>query len=158
MAGSKMVITGGAGFIGSHLADALALESDVVVVDNFSAGKRANLTQATRAGATVVKRDLLRGDLGSIFRRANVVYHFAANPDVRLGRAGTKSSIDENVIVTHRVLEACRAPKVPQTLFPSTSTSYGEATVAPTPQAHGPPEPLSRHGPTKPPTPPPLPP
>src|SRR2546430_8460213 len=97
MAGSKMVITGGAGFIGSHLADALALESDVVVVDKLSAGKRSNLAQSIKAGATLVKRDLLRGDLGSIFRRANVVYHFAANPDVRVGRAGTKPSIDENV-------------------------------------------------------------
>src|SRR2546428_9936610 len=122
MAGSKWVITCGAGFIGSHLADAHALESDVVVVDNFSAGKRANLTQATRAGATVVKRELLRGDLGSIFRRADVVYHFAANPDVRLGRAGTKSSIDENVSVTHRVLEACRAAHDPPIVFPSASS------------------------------------
>src|SRR2546422_3021124 len=149
MARSKMVITGGAGFIGSHLADALALESDVVVVDNFSAGKRANLTQATRAGATVVKRDLLRGGLGSIFRRADVVYHFAANPDVRLGRAGTKSSIDENVVVTHRVLEACRAAKVPPIVFPSTSPLYGGATLVPTPQDYRPPQPLSVYGATK---------
>ena len=149
MARTKIVITGGAGFIGSHLADALALESDLVVVDNLSAGKRANLTQATRAGATVVKRDLLRGDLGSIFRRADVIYHFAANPDVRLGRAGTKPSIDENVIVTHRVLEACRAAKVPQVVFPSTSTVYGEASVVPTPEDYGPLEPISVYGATK---------
>src|SRR2546427_5550681 len=149
MAGSKMVITGGAGFIGSHLADALALESDVVVVDKLSAGKRSNLAYALKAGATVVKRDLLRGDLGSIFRRANVVYHFAANPDVRLGRAGAKSSIDENVIVTHRVLEACRAAKVPQIVFPSTSTVYGEAAVVPTPEDYGPLEPISVYGATK---------
>src|SRR5437899_10677294 len=117
MARSKIVITGGAGFIGSHFADALALESDVVVVDNLSAGKRANLTQAVKAGATLVKRDLLRGDLGPSFRRAAVIYHFAANPDVPLARAGTKPSIDENVIVTQRVHEACRAPNVPQVVL-----------------------------------------
>src|SRR5256886_14066000 len=149
MAGSKMVITGGAGFIGSHLADALALESDLVVVDKLSAGKRSNLAQAIKAGATLVKRDLLRGDLGSIFRRANVVYHFAANPDVRLGRAGTKPSIDENVIVTHRVLEACRAAKVPRIVFPSTSTVYGEAKVVPTPEDYSPFEPISLYGASK---------
>src|SRR2546425_3021903 len=149
MARLKIVITGGAGFIGSHLADALAVQSDVVVVDNLSAGKRANLNQAMKAGATLVKRDLLRGDLRSIFRRADVVYHFAANPDVRLGRAGTKPSIDENVIVTHRVLEACRAAKVPQVVFPSTSTVYGEAAVVPTPQDYGPLEPISVYGATK---------
>src|SRR3989475_12120954 len=149
MAGSKMVITGGAGFIGSHLADALALESDLVVVDKLSAGKRSNLAQAIKAGATLVKRDLLRGDLGPMFRRADVVYHFAANPDVRVGRAGTKPSIDENVIATHRVLEGCRAAKVPQIVFPSTSTVYGEATVVPTSEDYGPLEPISVYGATK---------
>jgi len=149
MARLKIVITGGAGFIGSHLADALAVQSDVVVVDNLSAGKRANLNQAMKAGVTLVKRDLLRGDLRSIFRRADVVYNFAANPDVRLGRAGTKPSIDENVIVTHRVLEACRVAKVPQVVFPSTSTVYGEAAAVPTPEDYGPLEPISVYGATK---------
>ncbi len=149
MARPKIVITGGAGFIGSHLADALAGESDVVVVDNLSAGKRANLAKAVKAGATLVRRDLLRGDLGPIFRRADVVYHFAANPDVRLGRAGSKPLIDDNVIVTHRVLEACRAAKVLQVVFPSTSTVYGETAVVPTPEDYGPLEPISVYGATK---------
>src|SRR3989442_7871916 len=125
MARTKIVITGGAGFIGSHLADALALESDVVVVDKLSAGKRSNLNQAIKMGATLAKRDLLRGDLGPMFRRADVVYHFAANPDVRLGRAGTRPSIDENVIVTHRLLEALRAAEVPQIVVASASNGYG---------------------------------
>jgi UDP-glucose 4-epimerase len=143
------VITGGAGFIGSHLADALAAESDVVVVDNLSTGKRANLAQAVKAGATIVKRDLLRGDLGPVFRRAFVVYHFAANPDVRLGRGGAKPLIDENILVTHRVLEACRAAKVPKVVFPSTSTVYGETAVVPTPEDYGALEPISVYGATK---------
>src|SRR5256712_12483563 len=141
MARTKIVITGGAGFNGSHLADALALESDVVVVDKHSAGKRSNLNQAIKMGATLVKRDLLRGDLGPMFRRADVVYHFAANPDVRLGRAGTRPSIDENVIVTHRVLEACRAAQGPQIVFPSTSTVYGEASGVPPPGGYRAPPP-----------------
>jgi UDP-glucose 4-epimerase len=149
MARPKIVITGGAGFIGSHLADALAVASEVVAVDNLSAGKRANLANAVKAGATLVRRDLLRGDLGPVFRRAEVVYHFAANPDVRLGRAGTKPLIDENVIVTHRVLEACRRANVAQVVFPSTSTVYGEAPVVPTPEDYGPLEPISVYGATK---------
>jgi UDP-glucose 4-epimerase len=149
MARPKIVITGGAGFIGSHLADALAAESDVVVLDNLSTGKRANLAQAVKAGATIVKRDLLRGDLGPVFRRAFVVYHFAANPDVRLGRGGAKPLIDENILVTHRVLEACRAAKVPKVVFPSTSTVYGETAVVPTPEDYGPLEPISLYGATK---------
>src|SRR5438093_86770 len=79
----KVIITGGAGFIGSHVADALVGEAEVVAIDHLKSGKRANLAKAIKAGATLVKRDLLRGDLHPIFRRADVVSHFAANPDVR---------------------------------------------------------------------------
>jgi len=149
MSRSKAVITGGAGFIGSHLADALTGESDVVLIDHLKAGKRANVQQAMKAGATLRKHDLLRGDLRPMFRRADVVYHFAANPDVRLGRAGTKPLIDSNIVATHRVLEACRAEKVPKIVFTSTSTVYGEATVIPTPEDYAPLEPVSIYGASK---------
>lgn len=149
MARPKIVITGGAGFIGSHLADTLAVESDVVVVDHMRAGRRANLSVALERGTKLLKRDLLRGDIRPIFRRADVVYHFAANPDVRIGRAGTKPLIDENVIATHRVLEACRAERVPRIVFPSTSTVYGEATTVPTSEEYGPLEPISVYGASK---------
>lgn len=145
----RVVITGGAGFIGSHVADALVGEADVVAIDHLKAGKRANLTRAIDAGATLVKRDLLRGDLRPIFRRADVVYHFAANPDVRLDRRGTKPTIDENIVATHRVLEACRVAKVPRIVFASTSTVYGEAKVVPTPEDHSPLEPISVYGASK---------
>ncbi|MGI0149697.1 MAG: NAD-dependent epimerase/dehydratase family protein [Thermoplasmata archaeon] len=149
MSRPKIVITGGAGFIGSHMADALVGEADVLVIDHLKAGKRANLQRAVKAGATLRKHDLLRGDLGPMFRGADVVYHLAANPDVRLGRAGTKPLIDENIIATHRVLEACRAGKVPKIVFTSTSTIYGEPTVVPTPEDYAPLEPISVYGASK---------
>src|SRR6266705_1233577 len=149
VARSKVVITGGAGFIGSHVADALVGEAEVVAIDHLKSGKRANLAKAIQAGATLVKRDLLKGDLGPIFRRAEVVYHFAANPDVRLDRRGTKPTIDENIVATHRVLEACRAASVPRIVFPSTSTVYGEAKVVPTPADYSPFEPISLYGASK---------
>jgi len=145
----KVVITGGAGFIGSHVADALVGEAEVVAIDHLKSGKRANLAKAIQAGATLVKRDLLHGDLRPIFRRAEVVYHFAANPDVRLDRRGTKPTIDENIVATHRVLEACRAASVPRIVFPSTSTVYGEAKVVPTPEDYSPLEPISVYGASK---------
>lgn len=145
----KIVITGGAGFIGSHMADALVSEADVLIIDHLKAGKRANLERARKAGATLRKQDLLRGDLRPMFRGAEAVYHFAANPDVRLGRAGTKPLIDQNIIVTHRVLEACRAAKVPKIVFTSTSTVYGEATTVPTPEDYAPMEPISVYGASK---------
>ncbi len=149
MARERVLITGGAGFLGSHLADDLVGEADVTVVDSFAAGKRANVSDAAKAGARVVKRDLLRGDLRPLFRRADTVYHLAANPDVRLGKEGPKSYIDENVLLTYRVLEACRTAHVRRFVFASTSTVYGEATVVPTPEDYGPCAPISFYGATK---------
>jgi UDP-glucose 4-epimerase len=149
MASERVVITGGAGFIGSHLADRLVSESDVTLLDNFAAGTRENVADAVRAGAKVVRRDLLRGDLRPVFRRADVVYHFAANPDVRLGKDGPKAHIEQNVLMTYRVLEACRASHVARFVFPSTSTVYGEAKTVPTPEDYGPCEPISLYGASK---------
>lgn len=145
----RIVITGGAGFIGSHLADSLVHEADVVIVDHMRSGKLENVADALHAGATLVKRDLLRGDLGPIFEGAEAVYHLAANPDVRLGKEGTKPHIDHNILATHRVLEACREAKVPQIVFASTSTVYGEATAVPTPEDYAPLEPISLYGASK---------
>ena len=149
MAQERVLITGGAGFLGGHFADALVGEADVVLVDNFAAGKRANVADAVAAGAKVVKRDLLRGDLRPLFRRVDTVYHFAANPDVRLGTQGPRAHIEQNVLMTYRVLEACRANHVPRILFASTSTVYGEARVVPTPEEYGPCEPISLYGASK---------
>jgi UDP-glucose 4-epimerase len=149
MSRSKVVITGGAGFIGSHLADSLVDQAGVLVVDHLKAGKRSNLEGAIQAGATLRKQDLLRGDLAPLFRGADIVYHFAARPDVRLSREGTKPFVDDNVVATHRVLEGCRASKVPKVVFPSTSTVYGEASVVPTPEDYAPLEPISMYGATK---------
>ncbi len=149
MARERVLIAGGAGFLGSHFADALVGEADVVLVDNFAAGKRANVTDAVKAGAKVVKRNLLQGDLRPLFRHVDTVYHFAANPDVRLGKQGPKAHIEQNVLMTYRVLEACRSNHVRRFVFASTSTVYGEAKVVPTPEAYGPCEPISLYGASK---------
>jgi len=149
MAQDRVVITGGAGFIGSHLADRLVSESDITLLDSFAAGRRENVADAVHAGAKVVRRDLLRGDLRPVFRRADVVYHFAANPDVRMGKEGPKAHIEQNVLMTYRVLEACRANHVPRIVFASTSTVYGEAVAVPTPEDYGPCEPISLYGASK---------
>ena len=140
------MITGGAGFIGSHLADALVGEADVVLVDHFRTGKRANVAGALKEGARLVRRDLLRGDLRPVFRRADLVYHLAANPDVRLQKEGPRAHVDQNILATYRVLEACRAARVPRFVFASTSTVYGEARVVPTPEDYGPCVPISLFG------------
>lgn len=145
----RVLITGGAGFIGSHVADDAVRDAGVILVDHLGAGKRENVASAVKAGAKLVKRDLLKGDLRPLFRRVDTVYHFAANPDVRLGKEGTRSQVEQNVLMTYRVLEACRANRVPRIVFASTSTVYGEAKVVPTPEDYGPLEPISLYGATK---------
>ena len=145
----RVVITGGAGFIGSHLADALVPDADLVLVDHLRAGTRDRAAAAIARGARLVRRDLLRGDLRPLFRRATVVYHFAAHPDVRLDGRGTRPHLDDNILGTYRVLEACRAAHVPRVVFASTSTVYGEARVVPTPEDYAPLEPISLYGASK---------
>jgi UDP-glucose 4-epimerase len=145
----RVVITGGAGFIGSHVADDLQGRAKIVLVDHLRPGNRENVAQALSGGATLVKRDLLRGDLRPIFRGASLVYHFAANPDVRLGDGGAGSQVEQNVVMTARILEACRATRVPRLVFASTSTVYGEARTVPTPEDYAPLEPISLYGATK---------
>lgn len=145
----RIIVTGGAGFIGSHLAEAQAPQADVLLIDRLRPGKRSNAAKALALGATLMKRDLLVADLARLFRGAETVYHFAANPDVRIGRAGTKPHIEQNILVTYRVLEACRVARVRRIVFASTSTIYGEATVVPTPEVYTPLEPISVYGASK---------
>ena len=147
--GQRVIVTGGAGFLGSHLADALASISTVVAVDDLSAGKLKNLAAARKAGATFVKRDLLRGDPVNVVRGAAMVFHYAANPDVRSGAADPRPTFASNVVMTHRVLDACRRGDVRGFCLASTSTVYGEATVVPTPEDYGPLLPKSVYGGSK---------
>lgn len=149
MAQPKVVVTGGAGFIGSHLVDDLVPDARVVVVDHLKAGRRENIADAMKAGAKLVKRDLVTGELRSVVRGAEEVYHFAAMPDVNLARGQADAQMKMNVTATYRLLEACRAAKVPRFVFASTSTVYGEAKVVPTPEDYAPLEPISVYGATK---------
>jgi len=149
--GSNIVVTGCAGFIGSHLTDALlAMGNHVVGVDNLSAGRREFLEDAEGyPDFRFVQADLLNDDLRPIFKGADAVMHMAANPDVRSGAKDTLSHYRQNIEVTYRVLEAMKETGVRDVLFPSTSTVYGEPTVIPTPEGYGPLVPISVYGATK---------
>lgn len=147
----KVLVTGGAGFIGSHLVDELLqLGNRVTVVDNFSSGRREFIGHLeSEEGFSVEERDILHDDIGSLVGSSDVVFHLAANPDVRLGEEGTKVHMDQNIIVTYRVLEAMRSTGTKVMLFTSTSTVYGEATEVPTPEEYGPLVPISLYGASK---------
>lgn len=149
--GSNIVVTGCAGFIGSHLTDALlAMGNHVVGVDNLSAGRREFMENAEGfQDFQFVQADLLNDDLKGIFKGADAVMHMAANPDVRSGAKDTLSHYRQNIEVTYRVLEAMKEVGTKDILFPSTSTVYGEPTVIPTPEEYGPLVPISVYGATK---------
>lgn len=137
MSGPKnVVITGGAGFIGSNLADALLGHGySVTVADNFSTGRQGFIAQAVNNGATIRHGDLKSREFcHSVIEGSDAVVHLAANADVRFGWNHPERDLHENIIVTHNVLEAMRATGVKRLIFSSTGSVYGETKVVPTPE------------------------
>ncbi|VVB66909.1 L-arabinose 1-dehydrogenase (NAD(P)(+)) [uncultured archaeon] len=147
----SILITGGAGFIGSHLADRLLPENKVGVLDNFSSGRREFLTpHLGNPDFEIIEADLLDARaLKRALEGKDFVFHLAANPDVRLGAEDTRVHLEQNVIATYNVLEAMRKTGVRRIAFTSTSTVYGEAKVVPTPEDYGPLLPISLYGASK---------
>ena len=129
----KAFVTGGAGFIGSNLADRLLAEGhDVLVYDNFSTGQRAFVSQEMR----VVEGDTLDRDaLTKAMRGSDIVFHIAANADVRYGLQNPLRDLEQNTAATFNVLEAMRANDVGRIVFCSTGSIYGEPSVFPTPES-----------------------
>jgi UDP-glucose 4-epimerase len=133
----KWLVTGGAGFIGSHLVDRLLQDDqDVIVYDNFSTGQRRFLEHAAASPRfTLVTGDLLdRERLTAAMAGVDFVVHLAANADVRHGTEHPSKDLEQNTIATFHVLEAMRANGVRRIAFSSTGSVYGDATVFPTPE------------------------
>lgn len=105
----KIIVTGGAGFIGSHLVDRLvSLGNEVVVVDNLASGKSEFLAES-KEKIEIVKVDLLKANaLSPILEGGDMVFHLAANPVVKIGEKETRLHIDQNIMLTYNVLEAMR--------------------------------------------------
>ena len=146
------VVTGGCGFIGSHLVDRLSrYSSRIVVIDNLSSGRLENITlHLGNSRFEFVKSDLKSwGEWVRNFRDAEVVFHFAANPEVRVSVQNPRIHFEENVVATFNVLEACRINDVSLLVFASSSTVYGDARVIPTPEDYCPLEPISVYGASK---------
>jgi UDP-glucose 4-epimerase len=123
----KIVVTGGAGFIGSALARALvARGDDVSVLDNFSTGKRENL-QDLAGQLAVVEGDILDAALlDRVFAGADVVFHEAAIPSVPRSLAAPLPSHNANATGTLNVLEAARRCQVRRVVYAGSSSAYGE--------------------------------
>jgi len=141
----KVLVTGGAGFIGSHIVDRLVQEGhDVVVVDNLSTGKRRNLNRAAR----FYKVDIQSWRLERVFRneRPNVVMHLAAQMDVRKSVEDPLFDAQVNVLGTLNILQQTVKHGVRKVVFSSSGGAiYGEQDVFPAPESHAT-KPLSPYG------------
>src|SRR3990167_10524993 len=133
----KCFVTGAAGFIASNLTDRLLAEGfEVVAYDNFSTGLYRFLEAAKKNSQfTLIEGDLLNTTLlTEAMRGCDVVFHCAANADVRFGTHHPDRDLQQNTIATFNVLEAMRTNDIKKIAFASTGSIYGEATVIPTPE------------------------
>jgi UDP-glucose 4-epimerase len=125
----KILVTGGAGFIGSHLVDRLIKDGfNIRVIDNLSSGRLENLAQYRNGSRVeVVMRDLKKmEDALKAVDGVNAVFHFAANPEVRVSTINPEMHFNENVVATFNLLEAMRKRDVKEFVFASSSSVYGE--------------------------------
>lgn len=141
----KVLVTGGAGFIGSHLVEKLSLENEVVVFDNFSSGKREFLEGIK---CEIVKGDILNPkEIENALEGVDICYHIAADPDVKGSYEKPVENFEQDCRGTLNVLEACKKNNVKKLIFASSSVVYGNAEM-PTPET-APINPISNYGAAK---------
>jgi UDP-glucose 4-epimerase len=147
------LVTGGAGFIGSHLVDFLMETGETVrVLDNFSAGDLANLSSwLSSTRMKVFQGDILDENIVcEALKSCDTVFHLAANPEVRSEKASPHDHFKQNIEATYNLLECMReVGGVERFVFASTSTVYGEPSEIPTPETYGPLKPISHYGASK---------
>ncbi len=148
----KIFVTGGAGFIGSHLCEKFLSEGHFVTAyDNLILGKRELLKNfIDHKNFRFIQNDLLELEvLTREMAGADLVYHLAANSDIAQGASTTTIDLHNGTIATYNTLEAMRLNGIKQMVFASTSAIYGEATIKPTPENYGPLLPISFYGASK---------
>lgn len=146
------LITGGAGFIGSHIVDTLcSLDLSVSVLDNFSSGKESNLNNSkNKKNFQLIKSDLHNSEiLPNLLKDTKTVFHLAAYPEVRTGFENPEIVYKENIENTYNLLESIRKSNVENIVFSSSSVVYGEPNLIPTPESYGPLLPISPYGGSK---------
>ena len=145
------LVTGGAGFIGSHIVDRLIETDHVTIYDNFSSGRREFISHhLDNPKFKVIEADTL--DLPSLIKAMDgidIVIHLASNPDVRHGTLNTGYDLEQGTIATYNVLEAMRQTGVRKIAFSSSQTVYGEQDSIAVPEDYGPMIPISLYGASK---------
>jgi UDP-glucose 4-epimerase len=152
----SILITGGAGFIGSHLTDALTKNKQdwkVHIFDNLTSGSLQNIKQhLSKPNFSFIKGDLLNPlDIKKLgHNNYELVFHLAANPEVRVSFTHPNIHFQQNIVATYNLLEHLRKNQNnPNIIFTSTSTVYGEASKIPTPENYSSLKPISVYGATK---------
>lgn len=145
-----IIITGGAGFIGSNMTELLLRDNRVTVLDNLSnVDERYISVFRKNRDFRFVKADLAEKGAMDRLDKSDIVIHLAANSDVRGGSASPETDFKNNVLATFNLLEWMRKTGTGEILFASSSTVYGETKVLPTPENFGPYMPISSYGASK---------
>ena len=146
------VITGGAGFIGSYIAEKLVENgTDTKVIDNLVTGKKENLSKCfDQDNFSFLEYDL--GNLDGIedhLSNVDILFHFAADPEVRTGYSKPEDSFEQNIVNTFNLLQKIKQSKIKKIVFASSSSVYGDAKIIPTNEEYGPLSPISHYGASK---------
>ena len=148
----RALVTGGAGFIGSHLVEALINKGhNVTLLDNLSSGHKRNLSGISDShNLNFLAGDCrFTADVKEALKNVDAVFHLAANPEVRLELADPKRCYEQNIKATYVLLERIRKSNVETIVLASSSTVYGDASISPTPESYGPLKPISVYGASK---------
>src|SRR5665647_644613 len=131
MKGKKVVVTGGLGFIGSHLVEALVEDNDVIIIDNRSTGTLKNLNDFADKRPEVIEGDVATLNLKEIFNGCDYVFHLAALPSVVRSIDDPQASNESNTTGTLNVLVAAKESDIKKVVFASSSSVYGDAAALP---------------------------
>ncbi len=131
MKGRHVIVTGGLGFIGSHLVDKLVEDNDVAIIDNRSTGKLKNVSHLISDNLKVIEGDIMTLNLATIFEDYEYVFHQAALPSVPRSVKDPLASHEANTTGTLRVLIAAKDADIRKVVFASSSSVYGDTAELP---------------------------
>lgn len=126
MENKKIIVTGGLGFIGSHIVEELLENNEVIIIDNLSTGKLENLKNPNHENLTIMKKDLLDVDLNKVLSGKDYIFHLAAMASVPLSVDKPLLCNQINVDATLKLIKAASEENIKKIVFSSSSAVYGE--------------------------------